>query len=359
SESLSPFQNYSSSVGSTLVMDIYTTIVIMFFIVLGIIDHEKALKWIVYTVIGVTLYYTWWANIAYFESNWSQFTQNRLRGPNGSPYKDGNIFSILFVIGLPFVLFAIYNVDKKWQKLALILVIPLIWHAMVLCASRGALLSAGVSTLAAAWMIKSKSFNVVLLAGFIGFMITQGGEMVSRTLTTVERAETKEQTETINPRILSWQVGIELIKKYPLFGAGPQRFQEASRFHFPGKSPHVAHNTFLNFASNIGLIAGFIYLSFFWLSWRMYKWNKMHLSKSQDRFHTYVNNASFCSLLGFFTGALFLDLIIFEPFFFLLIIIIANNFILKKHSTATALDEKEKSNIKPSRISISARQQQT
>lgn len=343
SDLLSPFQNYSSAVSSTLVIDVYTSITVMFIIMLGITDHEKALKWMVYTLIGVTVYYTWWANMAYLEGNWNQFTMNRLTGPDRSPYTDGNVFSILFVIGLPFVLFAVSNVDKKWQKLALLLIVPLIWHAMVLCASRGALLSAGISTLVAAWMIKSKSFNILLIAGFVGFMITQGGEMISRTVTTVEMAENIESAQTINPRVLSWKVGIELVKKYPILGAGPQRFLEASRFHFPGKSPHVAHNTFLNFAANIGLLAGFIFLSFFWIALRYFKSSRLQLSKAEDKFHTYVNNASFCSMIGFFVGALFLDLIIFEPFFFLLVLIISNNYIIQKKVKLAALA----TNLKP------------
>ncbi|MFC4700142.1 O-antigen ligase family protein [Glaciecola siphonariae] len=333
SNAFTPFPSYGSRIGSELVMGIFTTIVIMFFIVLGLINHEKALKLLVVCVVIVTLYYTYWANSAYLEGNWSQFTRGRLNGPRGSPYKDGNIFSVLFVVGLPFVLFAVGQVEKTWQKALLILAIPLIWHAMILCASRGALLSAAVSTLLAARMIKSKSFNMVLLAGALVFLIDQGGEMLSRTVSTVKKAET-EANEPINPRVISWQIAFDLAKKHPVLGVGPQRFLEASRFYFPGKSPHVAHNTFLNYAANLGFIAAFIYLMFFWVSWKMYKWNRDALEAHPDKLHTYINKASFCSLVGFFVGATFLDLIIFEPFYFLLIIIIANNFILKQKVSA-------------------------
>jgi hypothetical protein len=335
SDLLTPFPSYNSRIGSSLVIDIYTTIVIMFFIVLGLINHQRALKYLVYTIIAITFYYTYWANIAYLEADWSQFTQGRLRGPRDSPYKDGNIFSILFVVGLPFVLFAIYQVDKGWQKVLLIMSIPLIWHAMILCASRGALLSAGISTLVAATMIKSKILNTVLVAGFVVFMIDQGGVMVERSVNTVEVAESGAEGP-INPRIISWQVAVELTKKYPILGVGPQRFLEASRFHFPGKSPHVAHNTFLNFSANLGIVAGIIYLMFFWISWKMYRQNKRFLEDNPDALHTYVNKACICSLIGFFVGSMFLDLIIFEPFYFLLLIIVVNNFMLKKRAESIA-----------------------
>ncbi len=329
SDILTPFQTYRSSVSSELVINNYTIIVFMFFMVLGLIDSKKALNYMVYVVIAVTLYYTYWANMAYLESNWAQFTQSRLRGPSGSPYGDGNAFSILFVIGLPFVLFTIYRVDKTWQKALLLLSVPFIWHAMILCASRGALVSAGVSTLVAAGMIKSKSFNIALILGLALLLIDQGGVMVDRSVSTVRMAEA-ELDAPINPRILSWQVGADLAMKYPMLGVGPERFLEASRFHYPGKSPHVAHNTFLNFAANLGLLAGFIYLSFFWISWKMYKWNRDTLVDYPDQLHTYINKASISSLVGFFVGGLFLDLIIFEPFYFLLLIMVVNNFLLKQ-----------------------------
>ncbi len=336
SDMFTPFPSYGSRIGSDLVIGIYTTIVIMFFIVLGLINHERALKLMVLTIIIVTLYYTYWANMAYLEGNWSQFSQGRLRGPRGSPYKDGNIFSIVFVIGLPFVLFAIYQVEKTWQKVLLIMTIPLIWHAMILCASRGALLSAAASTLVAATMIKSKWLNIILLVGGIAFVIDQGGQMTQRTVTTVEKAES-ESDKPINPRIISWGIAYDLTKKYPILGVGPQRFLEASRFHFEGKSPHVPHNTFLNYTSNLGIIAGIVYLMFFWVAWKMFRWNRKALEKQPDRLHSYLNKACLCSLVGFFVGALFLDLIIFEPFYFLLLVIVANNFILRQKIENTVL----------------------
>lgn len=326
---LTPFPNYSSAVSSSLVIDIYTTIFIMFFICIGLINDKKSLKFLVFSLIAVTLYYIYWSNSAYFGGNWFQFQNGRLEGPGGSPYRDGNVFSVLFVIGLPFLLFMIYQVDKKWQKALFILAIPLLWHALVLCASRGALLSAGVSTLMVAWMVRSKAFNVVLVAGFCFFIIDQGGQVVSRATETVKRADTQANAP-INPRIASWTVGINLALKHPILGVGPQRFIQASAHYYPGKSVHVAHNTFLNFSANTGLISGLCYLSFFWVARKMYKWNKKALESHPDKFHTYVNKASIVAMVGFFVGAVFLDLIIFEPFYFLLLVIVVNHAVLRK-----------------------------
>ena len=160
-----------------------------------------------------------------------------------------------------FILFGIFFFKDKRIKLGLIILIPFLWHALILCASRGALLSAGISTLFATTLIRSKKLNTILLMAFVGAVIWQGGALLNRTSETVSRAEHSD--EPINPRLASWSVGAKLAGEYPLFGVGPQRFQIASRVHFPGESPHVAHNTLLNFSANTGILAGLIYLYFF------------------------------------------------------------------------------------------------
>ena len=328
SDFFSPFQTLGASVSADLVISIYFTIVLMFFIILGLIDTEKALIALVWCIIGITIYYTYWANDHYFANNWAQFSRERLVGPRGSPYQDGNVLSIVFVIGMPFILFSIFQVEKKWQKLLLILVIPLIWHALILCASRGAFAAAAVSTLLASFMLRSKILNMVLLAGFALFMVDQGGQLMSRTTATVSEAKSNKE-KPLNPRLASWGVGIDITLKHPFLGAGPQRFQQASRTYFPGRSPHVAHSTLFNFSSNLGFFAALTYLSFFFISWKMFRANKKALEKWPNKNLEFINSASICSIAGFFVGALFLDLIIFEPFYFVLLIIVANNFIIK------------------------------
>jgi hypothetical protein len=336
SDFFSPFQSQGASVSSEQVMGIYFTIVLMFFIVLGLIDKEKALTGLVWVIIGVTLYYTYWANDHYLSNNWSQFFQGRLTGPTGSPYGDGNALSIILVIGMPFVLLSVFQLEKKWQKLVLIIAIPLIWHALILFASRGAFLAAGVSTLIASRMLHSKILNVILLVGFAAFMVDQGSTLTSRTSSTVSAANSNQE-EPLNPRLVSWGVGIDITLKHPFLGAGPQRFQQASRAYFPGRSPHVAHSTLFNFSSNLGIFAALTYLSFFFISWKMFRANKKALAKWPNKNLEFINKASICSIAGFFVGALFLDLIIFEPFYFLLLIIVANNFIIKNRKQEEVL----------------------
>lgn len=326
---LTPYPSYFAGASGEVVIRTLNTIVLMFLVVLGLVDSRRALQGLAIAFIASVVYYTWWANYAYLAGDYSKFEAGRLNGPIGSPYYDGNVFSILFVIGMPFLLFGIFYFKKIWVKLLLILIIPLVWHALILCASRGALLSTAVATLAAVSLIRSRSLSLMILVGFVVLVIDQGGTMLERGMQTVERAGASAD-QPINPRIVSWQVGWDIVKSYPLLGAGPQRFLTASAALYPGKTPHVAHNAFLNFSANTGIFAGLIYLYFFIRAYNIYRLNKLMII--DDGISSYINKAGSCALVGYFVGALFLDLIIFEPFYFLLLLVVANHHLLLRES---------------------------
>jgi ABC-type multidrug transport system fused ATPase/permease subunit len=298
----------------------------MYFIILGLINRPNILIYFAIVIIITAGYYVYWANDNYLANNWAMFTQGRLRGPRFSPYADGNALSIVLIIGMPFILFGIQFFKRQWVKISLLLLIPLLWHALILFASRGALLSAAVVTLYAAMIMKSKVLNKILVLGFIAALITQGGVLMQRTTSTIEKSESQTE-EPLNPRIVSWTVGVHLAMKYPFLGVGPQRFQKASATLFPGESPHVAHNTLLNFSANTGIFAGLLYLSFFYTSWKQYKYVRNNVAFTSV--YSYINRSSMTALIGFFVGAIFLDLIIFEPFYFILVLI-SSNFVLVK-----------------------------
>ena len=328
SDWVTPFDSYFAGTGAEIVLSTMRTIFIMYTIVLGLIQNKKALVIFCYTMLAIAIYYTYWTNKAYFTQDWSMFKSGRFAGLPKGPYRDENAFSILLVILMHFILFGIFFFKDKRIKIGLIVLIPFLWHALILCASRGALLSAGLSTLFATTLIRSKKLNIILLVAFAGAIIWQGGALLNRTSETVNRAEYSD--EPINPRLASWKVGAKLAAEYPLFGVGPQRFQIASRIHFPGESPHVAHNTFLNFSANTGILAGFLYLYFFFKSYSDFKYVKLHARR--DSIYAYINNACMCGLFGFFIGAIFLDLIIFEPFYFIVLLLSVNYFLMKNIS---------------------------
>ncbi|MBO1255019.1 O-antigen ligase family protein [Alteromonas sp. 5E99-2] len=365
SDILSPYPVYFAGVRAEIVLDAMNTIVIMYFIGLGILSdvrvYKKAFLGMSIMFAYISVYYVYWANDVYLDNNWSMFFDGRLKSPPGTTIGDQNALSCLIVMGMPFVFlgyFYIKNFFLKWGSLA---VLPLLWHSLFLFGSRGAMIALVCTTILCLQLLKPykakkknknglwpkepeektentdaenarfkslKLFKIAIMIGLVGAIATQGGAMLNRSTETIDVA--KSDTEKpINPRIVSWNVGLSLIAKYPVFGVGPQRFQMASNRLFPGRSVHVAHNTFLNFAANTGLPVGLLFLFLFWTSYKNYTFCRNNGIANYPILE-YVNIACSAALVGFFISALFLDMIIFEAFYFILALNLAKLFTFKK-----------------------------
>lgn len=343
SDVFSPFPIYFAAVRADIVLNTLDSIMIMYLVVLPLVNTEKALMYLTYALVVAGLYYTYWCNKAYLDSAWYMFTNGRLDGPQRSPYRDGNVLSVLLVMSIPFITFYYFTAKHRLLKWGALLSLPFLFHALFLLGSRGALLSSGISLGLVAFFARSKQFSVALVLGFVAFLAYQGGAILNRTTSTV--AQTSSSTnEPINPRLVSWEVGLKLIPEYPLLGAGVQRFQMASSYHFPGKSPHVAHNTFLQYAVDSGLPAGILFLSIAWVVFqRMRKIDRKTLDLNKPIHYCLVSSS--IAYFGFFVCAVFLDLNIYEPIYYCLLInIIAWSHYSKQEDEQTHLYAQQLSN---------------
>jgi O-antigen ligase len=331
SDFFSPIGVFRSATSSVLVLDIFNTIFIMYFISLPLITTERQLRVLALLFAGLIFYYVYWANTQYFEWNMTQFNRGRLMGPRDSPYRDENKLAMLFVTGMPFLLFGVFYFKSLILKGIFGLGLLFLWHSIILTGSRGALVAVAVATLLSYLLIKSRIMGMLLVAGLVAAVIYQGGQLLTRTTETI--GEAKTQTEgTIDPRVQSWKTGIGLIKKYPLLGVGVQRFQEATRVFYPERNPYVAHNTFLNFAANTGITNGLIYLLLYWLQFKRFR----RIRKSETdpgSTMSYINNSTMVGLTGFYAGSMFLDLVIYEPFYFLLMLGLLTEHIYNKQKS--------------------------
>jgi O-antigen ligase/polysaccharide polymerase Wzy-like membrane protein len=323
-----PYPNAQSAVSPEVVLATLNSIVIMYFVLVGICNKEAPLIYFSYIFVAVGFYYLYWTNSAYISQSWHLFLNGRLRGPWGSPYKDENNMATLLVMCLPFILLSFFRFKNKFLKFVMLSAVPLTWHSLILVGSRGGLLATLVVIAGVAYIMKSKKFSVLIFFAFTTFMVYQGSLLLDRTTETFS-SEKLEQEKPINPRLVSWSVAVDLIPMYPIFGVGVEKYQAASRAHFPGKTANVAHNTFLNFSANAGLLAGILFLIIVFSSVIKLRWIRNE-EKKFDNPAFYALSASSLAILGFFICSIFLDLIIFEPFYLALVLnIVSWRFIQK------------------------------
>lgn len=336
SDHFSDFKSYRAGVGSKIVIDSLTTIVILYLcnsiLILTSKNPIKSISFLVLIFILCSMYYIFWANDRYLSGNWSYFRQGRLLGTPSGPYKDGNVLSVLLVIAHSFFMVLIFNSRKLFVICLSLLAVISSWSAIFLFGSRGALIGLMFSIFYSLFLIKrSKNYfnesqdfiyklkiiKTIIISGFIYALFTQANTVIERSEELVDRDKT-ENTQPINPRIQSWNVGLKLTLDFPMLGVGPQRFQEASKIFYPGESIHVAHNTFLNFSANTGLITLCFYIYIILLSLKRTKLEERYCI---SRYSIPILISSRVSLLSFCICAFFLDLIIFEPFYFIILVI--------------------------------------
>lgn len=343
---VSDYPKYMSGASTDIILDSMNTIMIMYFVSIGILsDFEKsrkALIWFGYIFVVIGAYYSYWANDLYLSSRWDMFQNGRLRGPYYSPYRDENFLATLVVMCMPFLLLGFFYMKNFYLRWLCLGGVPFLWHAIILFGSRGALLGLAVSTLLLASLLKKKRlvdgvlkkvkgvafYKGVILTGLIAAIIYQGGVLLTRTTNTVDAAQL-ETEQPLNPRLVSWGVGIDIIKEAPLLGVGPQRFLIASHLLFPERAVHVAHNTFINFSANNGLPVGLSFLLVLFLCHRRYK-ECTHWKFAGCEEYEYIAKASYCSIAGFAVCSIFLDLVAFEGFYLAIMLSFASHYMIKK-----------------------------
>jgi len=300
------------------IIEIFNTIAIFYILAVLLIDSSQKLNVFAWIIILSAIYLIYWANMIYLTGDmWKHQIDGRLKGPGGY-YSDNNVFAIFFVVAQPLIFYMGVYAKKSYLKYFLWLLIPFLWHAIFLTGSRGGLLSLFVVTFFMAWSLKSKGFSILLLIGLLVALVDQGGEILDRTESTIYKRQMISEDEKIDPRIESWTVGLKITFDNPLFGVGTGRFQQAA-LDYGSNTPNVAHNTLLQISANSGIFPGFLYLLLFYNVIRLYFKHRAGISWNQSpELPHVILEATVTSLLGFFVGAMFLDLLIFEPFYYLL-----------------------------------------
>ncbi len=318
---MSPF--YGVYVGQTIppaeALTIFNKTILFYCISALLINDNRKFLYVIGVLLFTGIIYSFWSNKVYFTGEmWLHTDNGRLKGPG--LYRDENVFSLLFIASIPLMYFIASTIKNKVLKLSLLACIPIAWHALFLIGSRGAMISLLIITILLAFTSQSKIFGYIVLAGLLFAFVNYGGAIYERSTSTVEVAQTKGRDKPLNPRLVTWAAGWEMIKDYPILGVGIEHYQTAGLSYIEGRV-QVAHNTLIQFASQAGVLAGLIYL---WFFVNFYKSSKYVRSKSKNNFNIAISNGLFISTVGFFICAIFLNLMITEMLYFLLLINVVN-----------------------------------
>lgn len=321
----------SSALNSKYVLSVFNKIVLFYAVSVLLIDTPRKVYYLALIIVATTIYHTYWANNQYLSG---LMTSSRLAGPvglaGGSIYVDENTYALLFVTGVPFLYFVGHLQKRMWLKYGLWLIIPFSWHAVFLTGSRGGLLGLGCITLTIGWQSRSKIVGSMVLLGLIVAFVWQGGSVMKERSATINNYEEESSAQA---RLTSWKYGTEMIVRYPLTGVGLGNYMRAYA-DLTDEKTHVAHNTFFQFASESGIIAGIAYLTLCFGGLKQF-FNKTPSREIVFAAHPFlrsIHQAVFVSLLGFFVCSIFLSLTNYEIFYYLLLLNLTLKNVQRKES---------------------------
>lgn len=206
--------------------------------------------------------------LGYFESCWVQDVQSRVFSTLGQP----NWLAALVVILLP--ISWLYSFKNKWY----ILLSVLFFVTLLFTKSRSGLLAFGIEFVIfftlMFWKEKSKivkEFLILLFTFIVIYFAINPPHITNNPLETTSVGPALEVggTESGTIRKYVWTGAINIFKNYPLLGSGPETFA----YTFPKHKPiehnltsewdfiyNKAHNEYLNYLANTGILGLISYL---------------------------------------------------------------------------------------------------
>lgn len=205
------------------------------------------------------------------------FSINLVKGVSGNK----NIAAASIALKIPFALYFASSSFKTWIRIYAVALLTLAFFAISLINARAAILSTGLVIL---FFVLFTIFNFsrnknkrlflanlsfVLLPLIFAFTINESlaSKAATKSLSSsIAKIEFSERGS--NGRFLYWKDVLEQVKDHPIFGSGLGNWKIASiaygKEHVNGYTvPYHAHNDFLQFAAELGIVGFLVYIVLF------------------------------------------------------------------------------------------------
>lgn len=275
---------------------IYVSMSVLFFIVVSTVDTLDRLRWTLLTAVaslGLTS--------AYVFREW-------MRDPwwrPGSISGDANYFSLNAALVLPIALLFMLRSKKLWERILALGCLLATFVSTTLGASRGGMVALMAAFLLLIWHSPRRVRNLVVITVlFIPPLVIMPSSPLRRFM--------HPKYSDLNgkrARLIAWRAALHMIEAHPLVGIGVGQFKpKMLSYAEPGLTKSsIAHNTYLEVASEAGLPTFCVFLALLFLTYRSF--NQVRLRALKDG-RGFLYLAAFGMQAGFFgyvVGAFFLS----------------------------------------------------
>jgi putative inorganic carbon (hco3(-)) transporter len=227
----------------------------------------------------------------------------RLAGVLGGIYSNPNDLAFSIVITLPFALAFLLTTRSGLKKAAWVVGMLGMGLALVLTASRAAVLNLLITGPVTLWHfgIRGRRLYLIVATGFISvlLLVVAGGKLYDRFAALSGTSATDQNAYgSYEARKFLMERAVVGIEDYPIFGIGVNNFEEYSLIW------HEVHMTYLQVCVEGGIPVLIIYLMFFWLAFKNLRILRKAEKKLEPEMVLFVGGLH-SSLIGFVIGALF------------------------------------------------------
>jgi O-antigen ligase len=243
----------------------YTSMMILFFITLVVVDSLERLRWTIIVAIG-----SLGLASLYVLRDWQMFHNVYVDYRPGWVVGDPNYFSVSALLFLPSCFLLLQQKKPRWQWLFCLGCLVVTLTALMLSASRGGFLGLVVCSLYVILRSKHRLRRLIVIG--VGFVLLT----VFTPLSPWGRLTNpnKSDNEAVDTRLVLWTGGMRIVQAHPFLGVGINNFRfEVPKYIREDELPtnervdRVAHNSYVEIVSEMGLPAIFAFLAMLISAW--------------------------------------------------------------------------------------------
>ncbi len=230
----------------------YLSFLLLLVIVLGVVDTWARLEHVFWAiVIAVAI-----ASL-YVVREWQEYHLLYVNFRPGWVTGDPNYFTASALVGLPLALALAGRSQRLWKRLIALGCGLLSLAAVGLAASRGGLL--GLLAMGGWWAWHKRRFTVLVV-----LLVLAGPPLLFWSRSPLNRLmhPSASDIKSSDTRLALWQAGMHMVEDHPLAGIGLGEFKAEVELYAAGHKnlDHIAHNSYLALAAEMGLPALAAYL---------------------------------------------------------------------------------------------------
>jgi O-antigen ligase len=240
-------RGFERDISSSALM-VYTSFVLLFFIVVSIVDTLARVRWVLLSANAAVALGSLRVII-----EWWQFRSIDPSYRAGFSVGDGNYFSTTAALCLPFAFLMVLHTKKRWERIFYGACLASSLFGVTLCQSRGGTLAMAAAFLYLVARSRRRVRNLILIGVMVvPFMIFSPSSPLHRFLHPASMDQ-----DSVEFHITAWKTGLRMIERHPLFGIGLGNFKPMMHWYAPPGTMFsaIGHNTFLEVAAELGLPA--------------------------------------------------------------------------------------------------------